>query len=540
MRKLVPLIALAALALFTGSSSAALTTTPMKLDPTFGTGGRTVTDFAGPVHEDEPFTIIELPDGKYVLPGKAYNAATGNYDFIVLRYNQNGSLDTTFDADGKATVDIMGGYDEALAVAHDHSTGKLVVAGWGRNPANGIEDMAVARLNANGSIDSTFGAGGVAVVDFAGGNDRAYGVAVLSTGTIVAGGFATSASGDNDFALIGLNPDGSLNPSFGTAGKVTTDFGGAMDAMTRMIIQSDEKIVGVGVTANPSTSSQDFAFARYNPDGSIDAPFASGGKGTIDFFGTTDFALTVFQQPDARLLVGGIVLNPFTSHHDFGLARLNVNGSLDLNFATYGQAGLVTTDFFGNYDQILALAVQPDGKIIAAGHAKHPQRSFEFALARYNPDGTMDNTFGIGGRLTTDWFGGPDGIHGIVLDSKGRAVVGGDGLNPATDGDDFIIARYLVADPSWMAAVALKLAVSAFGPGNARAAVLFSIYYAQADISNGNLAGAIDKLKVLRDHLAGCGATAGPDDWIIDCAAQVNMRTLTNQVIYKLGGSASP
>jgi hypothetical protein len=158
-------------------------------------------------------------------------------------------------------------------------------------------------------------------------------------------------------------------------------------------------------------------------------------------------------------------------------------------------------------------------------------------MARYNPDGTLDNTFGVGGRLTTDFFGGPDGAHGMVLDLDGKAVLAGDAQNPATGGDDFVLARYLVADPSFMAGVALKLPVTAYGSGNSRASVLFSIYYAAYDISQGNLTTAIDKLKTMRNHLLGCGGSPAGGDWIVDCAAQIQMRSLTEQVIVKLGGT---
>ncbi|MDO8614707.1 MAG: hypothetical protein Q7T33_03085 [Dehalococcoidia bacterium] len=506
----------------------------MQLDPSFGIGGKVLTDIAGPVWEDEHFTLIVQPDGKLVAPGKAYNSATGDFDFVVIRYNSNGSLDSSFDGDGKAITDIAATHDEALGLVRQ-ADGKLVAAGVARNGALG--DFALVRYNADGSLDTSFGTGGRVRTDFFGADDVALGLVVQPDGKLVAGGYATLPQSGVDFALARYNTNGSLDPSFGIGGISTTDFFGSSDWAFRLTIQSDGKLVAVGGTANTSTGNSDFAIARYNSNGRLDASFATFGKagvGSTDFSNGTDYALAVLVQPDGGILAGGLAYGPGSGTFEMALARYLPDGTLDQNFATYGKKGVVTTDFFGDYDQMLALALQPDGKILAAGHAKHPKRNFEFALARYNPDGTRDTSFGYGGLLSTDFFGGPDGVHGLVLQEDGKAVVAGDAFNPNTGGDDFALARYRVADPDWIAGVVSSLPAGAFNAAASRTTILAALDQVEATVTAGQIANAITQLQSLRQHLNGCPLAPDADDWIIDCTAQTKVRVLVDEVTSKL------
>jgi uncharacterized delta-60 repeat protein len=536
LRKLIALGLLGTAVMVLYVLSAAAANTPVKLDPSFGLGGRSLLDVAGGAWEDEPFTLIQQPDGKLAMPGKAHGNTT-DFDFAVIRLNENGTRDKSFSGDGVVTIDIFGGYDEALGIVRQ-ADGKLVVAGFGRNPATGLEDFALARVNSDGTLDTTFGGDGVVTTDFFAGNDRAMGLVIQPDGKLVAGGYARDPATDLDFALARYDSGGSLDITFDGDGKATTDFTGSADAIQRMTTQPDGKFVAVGVTLNTYLGNQDFAIARYNTNGSLDAGFATYGKAGVastDFLGNADSALSVLVAPDGKILAGGLVFNPQNNSYDMGLARYNADGNLDTSFGTYGKPGLVTVDYFRLYDQILALALQPDGKIFAAGHAKHPQRSFEFALARFNADGTRDATFGYGGVVTTDFSGGPDGIHGLVLRTDGKAVVTGDSYNPRTGGDDFALARYLVADPSWITGVVNGLPDSAFS-ADGRASTTSSLASIEADITAGSLSSAVSKLNVLKARLNGCGASADADDWITACQPQLQVRGLVDQVINKLGG----
>ena len=228
-------------------------------------------------------------------------------------------------------------------------------------------------------------------------------------GKIVAAGGAYSSIDNNDCALARYNSDGSLDGSFGIGGKVSVDFaGGINDEALDVVVQNDGKIVVV--VGQALFTDCDFTVARYNSDGSPDATFGVGGKATTDFFGDNDSSYSVALQSDGKIIAAGPVTNN-VSDNDFGLARYNNDGSLD---ATFGAGGKVTTDFFGSNDGAFRIAIQADGKVIAVGSAIVGFQ-LDFALARYNADGTPDVTFGIAGKVTTDFFGEVDSASDVVV-----------------------------------------------------------------------------------------------------------------------------
>lgn len=527
--------AVAALVLLAACNSARAATIPTILDPSFGSAGVTITDIGGSVHEDEPFTLIADREGRYVVPGKAFNRLTGNFDFAVLRYTTNGMLDLSFSGDGIVLTDF-GGIEEALGIV-EQPDGKLVAGGFTKK-GQVDADFALARYNVDGSLDLSFGEGGKVTTDFLGGLDQMLALAIQSDGRIVGAGFASQPGGNrNDFAVARYNHDGSLDGSFGPGGKVVTDLGGGEEYTFRMVIQPDGKILCVGSTVNPPDSNVDLAVARYNVDGSLDGSFGPRdhpGWVSTDFYGGTDHGFTGAALPDGTLLVGGLANNPASGSEDMVLVRYLSNGSIDESFAE--GRGFITVDFFGEYDQILAMAIQPEGKIIVAGHAKHPERHFEFALARFTGDGRLDSSFGVGGRYSKDMFGGPDGLHGLVLQRDGKAVVAGDALNSGTQGDDFVILRLLVADLDWTVAAADEVEESAYESDAARSDLVGGLNAANAELAAGRTASAVNRLKELLPRLDGCGKGEASDDWLVDCEAQYEIRVLVEQIIYKLGG----
>jgi uncharacterized delta-60 repeat protein len=530
-------LALALLLSGLGGTSGATPINLVKIDPTFGTNGITTVDVAGPGsggpntdHEDEPYWVAVQPDGKLVVAGKADNPATNNMDFAVLRFLQNGSLDATFGWHGIVLVDFVGAHDEALSVAIQPD-GKIVLAGLaGRS--NGNSDFGLARLNANGSRDTSFGWNGIVMTDFFGQPDQALGLVLLPDGKLVAGGYASRPSTGSDLALARYNANGSIDKTFGIGGLSIADYWGKTDAMYKIALQPDGKLVGNGIATRPDGTT-DFAVARFNANGAPDTTFGWGGRVATDFFGKSDLGLSLLLMPDGKIVAGGLAFNPATNSQDLALAKYNTNGSIDTSFATSGAPGLVVTDYFGLYDQALWLILQPDGKILALGHAKHPDRSFEFALARFTPTGVLDPSFGVGGHVTTDFFGGPDGMHTGAMFPDGTLIGIGDAYHPATDSDDFALVRYLIADPSWIGGVVSSLPQSAFAAGG-QASTLSALNTAQAAVVAGDAAGALAALQGLRTHIDGCGATADGDDWIVSCASQQQVRTLVDQVIAKL------
>jgi uncharacterized delta-60 repeat protein len=402
---------------------------PGDLDPTFDGDGKVTTDFAG-IFEIAGAVAIQ-GDGKIVAAGTAADVS-GISDFALARYNTDGSLDPTFDGDGKVTTDFAGASDEANAISIQ-GDGKIVAAGVARIGLNGPQDFALARYNTDGSLDTAFDGDGKVTTDFAGANDQAHAVAIQGDGKIVAAGVAGDViSGTNDFGLARYNANGSLDTTFGGDlplpvpgdGKVTTDFAGPTDQAFGVAIQGDGKIVAAGL------SGSDFALARYNSDGSLDTAFDGDGKVTTDFAGPTDQAHAVAIQGDGKIVAAGFAGSDF----DFALARYNTDGSLD---TTFGGDGKVTTDFAGSgsRDEAHAVAIQGDGKIVAAGLAV-VSGIFDFALARYRADGSLDTIFSGDGKVTTDFAGDFDVANGVVIQANGRIVAAG------FAGDDFALARY--------------------------------------------------------------------------------------------------
>jgi uncharacterized delta-60 repeat protein len=381
------------------------------LDKSFSGDGRQTTDFGGFGGSDDRASGVALQaDGKIVAVGHGGPGGTGN-DFALARYNPNGSLDKSFSGDGKQTTDFGGDNDEAAGVALQ-ADGKIIAVGFTQNfgaPGN----FALARYNPNGTLDTRFSGDGRQTTDF-GGSDGAGGVALQPDGKIIAVGFGGAGG---DFALARYNPNGSLDTSFSGDGRQTTDFGGS-DQAHGVALQADGKVVAVGGDGN------DFAFARYNPNGSLDPSFSGDGRQTTGFGGSDDRASGVALQADGKIVaVGG-------DGNDFALARYNPNGSLDTSFS--GDGKQTTNLGFGAGDAAATLR-QPDGKIVAVGNAGN-----DFALARYKANGSLDKSFSGDGRQTTNFGGLGDVATGVALQGDGKIVAVGSG----GPGEDFALARY--------------------------------------------------------------------------------------------------
>ena len=258
-------------------------------------------------------------------------------------------------------------------------------------------DFALARYNPNGGLDSTFGVGGKVITDIQGKFDFAFAVALQPDGKIIAAGQSVSTVVAG--ALVRYNQDGSLDQSFGTGGKLIIE--SALNINT-IAIQPNGKIVAAGSSINTvPRANDDFAVLRFNPDGSPDTAFGNNGKTSTDFFGINDFVNSCALSPDGKIIVAGRASrgDPMTDgDYDFGLARYNENGSLD---TTFGNGGKVLTDFSSFRDWANRITLQPDGKIVAVGEYLDAIPSFRLAVARYNPNGSLDSSFGAAGKLAT-------------------------------------------------------------------------------------------------------------------------------------------
>lgn len=407
------------------------------LDTGFGSGGKVSTQVSPAGSSSRALTIQR--DGRILQVGSIVP-----FDFAVVRYHPDGKPDAEFGSGGVVTTDFFGAGDQAYDIAVQ-ADGRIVAAGLAAKYAGSEPDFALARYNPDGSLDSTFGAGGKVTTDFRGQGyyDSCTSIAIQADGKIVAAGLSYPVGTDFDFALVRYNPDGTLDTSFGNGGKVTTDFLRRYDAISKLVIQRDGKIVAAG-TASEDNGLPHFGLARYNPDGSLDTGFGEEGKVMTYFFGganrSADQALALALQRDGRLVVSGAASDlqreDGPSEYDLALARYNIDGSLDTSF---GVGGKVTTDF-NNSEHGRALDFQPDGKIIVSGSSHVDSTGYNFLLARYDTDGSLDETFGDGGKVMTDFFGGADHGWDLVLQKDGKAVVGGSVQTSA--GTQFGLARY--------------------------------------------------------------------------------------------------
>jgi uncharacterized delta-60 repeat protein len=246
--------------------------------------------------------------------------------------------------------------------------------------------MAVVRYEPDGSLDQNFGVSGQVITDFTGGTDVINAVALQTDGKIVAAGLTqmTPTPFSFDFALVRYDTNGNLDNSFGAGGKVTTEVvANAMDEGRGVVIQPNGKIVVAGQAQTDALS--DFALAGYNPDGTLDSNFGTGGRVVTHLVGNSA-TNALLLQPNGKLIAAGSMTS---SNGDFALVRYNSDGSVD---GSFGSGGAVATDFQGAGEQAHALARQPDGKIVAAGFTElsTPFATRDFALARYNGDGSLD------------------------------------------------------------------------------------------------------------------------------------------------------
>lgn len=378
-------------------------------------------------------------------------ASEASAELTVTVYGPPGSLDTSFGG-GKLMIPAGAGDDQANAVAVQ-ADGKLVIAGRG---AEHLGDFALIRLDRDGELDPTFGTGGRVLTDFAGASETIFALAIQPDGKIVAAGTTTVAGSANDFAVARYLPDGTLDPSFGTNGKVITPIGPDSDTAYALVLQPDGKIV-VGGDSNRGSNQTgvDFALVRYTAAGALDAQFGTGGivLTSIASNGGRDsiYALALQQiDGEARIVAAG-------GEGDFTLARYRANGALD---TTFGTGGKVANLFGSTIGAARAIAVTPTGNLAIAGHSHH-----DVALAQLTPDGALDPLFGTGGKQltavsTTNW----DEAQALAIDTAGKLLVAGWVFEGQSSAGNFVLARYLTdgtLDPSFGAAGLVVTAVAA-------------------------------------------------------------------------------
>jgi uncharacterized delta-60 repeat protein len=394
------------------------------LDPTFGTDGRVLTDFNN--SQDFLYRVAVQPDGKIVAIGDS--SGTSSPRFALARYNPDGSLDLTFGPGGKVTTVLASGRESAtgLLLLPD---GKILISGSIDQPSLSDTSFALVRYNSDGSLDTTFGQGGLVTTNVGRDDDQASRIALQADGKIVVAGrkgiqFYPTEQRKGNVALARYNPDGSLDPTFGNAGIVTTDFGQGLESYAvAVMIQSDGKIVIAG------ESSYEFMVARYDSSGVLDTTFGNNGFTLTNFSSNWDIPRSAVLQPDGKILVVGHA-EMQSPYYTLALARYNSDGSPDQSFGDGGKALVGSGELSG-------VVLESDGKIVALG-SDGPY----FLLLRFNQDGSLDTTFGNGGTIETSF--NSDFVQASDLTSQpdGRVVAGGFSQKPYYKNSDFALARY--------------------------------------------------------------------------------------------------
>jgi uncharacterized delta-60 repeat protein len=425
------------------------------LDPNFGTGGKVVTNFTS---WDSGHAVALQSDGKMVVSGRAFNT-NSTYDVAVVRYNTNGTLDSSFDGDGRVITPVGNGVwlgGETVAIQPD---GKIVVAG--RNSSN--TQYFVIRYNLNGSLDPTFGNGGIVTTPIRTSNGGKLTVIVSPDNAkiLVAGTTYDQQSNVWDgICLVRYQSNGTLDSGFGNNGIATrhlrldriAGFWGVQVSGAALQF-ADEKIIVVG-RGYFNTFTQ-IAVARFLNNGTIDTTFGNQPTDpgwTLTRISNNGITFTepndLYIQNEGKILVAGYDRSGESGAvSKFVLIRYNSNGTLDNGF---GSNGIVLTQFGTSDSEANSVVLQqPDNKIIVGGFSNQTGTIGDFALARYNPNGSLDNTFGTGGKLTTNFsvtigsttINGNEWVSELVIQGDGKIVAAGTTSIGAPS--DIALARYL-------------------------------------------------------------------------------------------------
>lgn len=406
------------------------------LDTSFGTGGKVKIDFdgnptPGASDQDSGLDVAIQPDGKIVIVGETFITTTDTV-FSATRLNVDGSVDTSFAINGRFLLNTtVGGTERAYGVAIQ-SDGKILIAGW----SNSIGKRVVLRLNANGTLDASFGTGGIFETVLGNPTFDEAEIAIQPDGKIIVSGTTKAGLGSDAFSVMRLNTNGTFDTTFDGDGQAVTVFA-ANDRAYGVKLQADGKIVVSGSTNFNAA----FALARYNSDGSLDTSFDGDGKVTTNFpGGAGSLAYNLAIQPDGKIIAAGYKR---TVESDGALARYNPNGSLDTTFGTDGLAVFGNTANETFWDVHLR-----NGNIICTGFRSlvDPSSQDDFMIVRFSGNGVLDTGFAASGVRYLDFNTSRDICLTSVYQPDGKLILAGysTAVNPFNP--DFAAARFNAND----------------------------------------------------------------------------------------------
>lgn len=411
---------------------------PSGFDRTFGTGGKLVT----PIGTNAVIRAIAIqPDGKIVAIGQ--NDPPDEFtstDFVLARYEANGSLDPTFGTGGIVTTDVIGDFEYAADVVIQKLDGKIIVAGYIHPVSGSVACYVVARYNTDGTIDTTFGSNGRRIIVA---NQTlistAYRIAIQPDGKVLIAGMTTAGT-DTALVMGRLQSNGATDLTFGEVGRLIdfVDFNTEGLALT---VQPDGKILVGGWASHdlPNNLPKRSIVVRYQANGARDPSFGANGVVTVPLSALSSTVNDLILQPDGKIVGAGYATpSDVTGKTDFAAFRLLPTGLPDQGF---GNNGNVIISMGELDDAAEALALQPDGKIVLTGTSKSQNPAGEMAIVRLKPDGTLDTTFDTDGKLIIPAANAGGQLHDLGLQPNGR-IVGAGRFDDAT-AEGFSLIRLL-------------------------------------------------------------------------------------------------
>lgn len=414
------------------------------LDETFGKKGRVVTVHDTSIYQRSSIKSLVLQrDGKILASGNIITKKDNRTIIGIVRYMKDGKIDVGFGTNGFVYSDLSNqtaylGFD-AVTDMQLQSDGKIIILS--ERFSNDSTNFALLRYNSDGSVDSAFGKKGILSLPY----PDYTSILIDSFDNIIVSGRDRIAQNSllELFVLSKYLKNGNIDVNFGTGGSAVFNFGPTYDFNGPKIIW-DKK--GNIVMAGLTYYSRNIIVGRFYSNGKIDSSFSNKGWTEINSSTIMIFFGDVTAQENNKIIIGGTGSVDYFSDDDMSIGRLKENGELDNNF---GRKGYVITDFtsnprFTSYDELVSVMVQGDGKIIAAGMGITNSLNGKFVLARYNKDGTLDSTYGIGGLVKTTIEPGNDlGMYDAVLQPDGKVIAAGavSVSDEYTDGN-FLLIRY--------------------------------------------------------------------------------------------------
>lgn len=398
------------------------------LDPTFGTDG-ILTTAISPKYNNVATTLVQN-NGKILVAGDAGTPST--YQMTIVRYNEDGSLDTSFGNGGTLGFNV-GPLKSFIMDLAQQPDGKILIGGRTWDDVSG--NFALVRLNEDGSFDDTFGTNGISYITTTE-NDVAEAMSLLDDGKIVMAGYR-----NNNFVVAKFNADGSVDTTFGVDGWTSLTYDDASSYARAIAVKNDGKIVisGFGLTGGNRFQ---IAVARFNVDGSADSSFGTNGKLAFNVGDWNDFSEAVALQADGKILIGGHkwIANA-QQRHDLFVARLNTDGSLD---STYGTDGVATARLVDGANYASDMVLQADGKPILIGSTTF-NGEYKMAMVRFDTDGNLDSTFGAAGNgmVSIDNVGLEDYGRAVALQADEKIILAGDFYTFSGMESEFVVARFL-------------------------------------------------------------------------------------------------